>query len=317
MSELELFDSAGDSPFDAVKRHDDRGEHWTGRDLMPVMDYSRWEKFAEVIEKAKASLAIVDGQQAAEDHFTVWGSDGGRWGNQRLGDFRLTRFGAYLTAMAGDDTKESVARARVYFAVRTREAEVSNPDLSDPLAELQRAGQQLSQAVELALVERQRADTAETKVAELEPLAEGYRHFLESDGTVKWANACEHLGVAPNLFGAYLRDRKVTYTDEYVVTRKGKQEKRQGERHNRPYGDYKHWFAFPAYGDTSVDAVPAHKQFDRRVTKAGMDGLRRVLKRHVVECGRCSMCESVRRNAPQVYAKWRPQPRQQQIGGAA
>ena len=38
-------------------------------------------------------------------------------------DFRLTRFGAYLVAMAGDDTKQAVAEARIYFAVRTREAE--------------------------------------------------------------------------------------------------------------------------------------------------------------------------------------------------
>ncbi|MGW4629300.1 RhuM family protein [Streptomyces rubiginosohelvolus] len=39
-------------------------------------------------------------------------------------DYRLSRFGAYLVAMAGDDTKEPVALARVYFAGRTREAEL-------------------------------------------------------------------------------------------------------------------------------------------------------------------------------------------------
>ncbi|MEU6058037.1 RhuM family protein [Streptomyces sp. NPDC047097] len=39
-------------------------------------------------------------------------------------DYRLTRFGAYLVAMAGDDTKPAVAQARVYFAVRAREAEL-------------------------------------------------------------------------------------------------------------------------------------------------------------------------------------------------
>lgn len=113
------------SPFDAIRRVDERGEFWTGRDLMPLMEYAAWDKFVVVIEKAKASLALVEGAAQAEHHFTAWGSDGGRWGNQRLDDYRLTRFGAYLVAMAGDDTKPAVARARVYFAVKTREAEVA------------------------------------------------------------------------------------------------------------------------------------------------------------------------------------------------
>lgn len=116
----------GLSPFDQIARTDEGGEHWQGRDLQPVMQYARWEKFADVIEKAKASLALVQGVESAEHHFAKRGSDGGRWGNQQIDDYRLTRFGAYLTAMAGDDTKQAVAQARIYFAVKTREAEVSH-----------------------------------------------------------------------------------------------------------------------------------------------------------------------------------------------
>jgi hypothetical protein len=92
--------------------------------MQPLMTYSRWEDFATVVEKAKASLALVHGDDQAAHHFATSRSDGGRWGNQKLDDYRLTRFGAYLVAMAGDDTKEAVAQARVYFAVRTREAEL-------------------------------------------------------------------------------------------------------------------------------------------------------------------------------------------------
>jgi hypothetical protein len=153
------------------------------------------------------------------------------------------------------------------------------------------------------------------RVAELEPMAEGYRHFIETDGTVKWANACDHLGVAPNLFGALLREQKVTYTDTYTVERKGKTENRPGEQHNRPYSKYRHWFDFPAYSASErLAAVPGHKQFDRRVTKAGMDGLLRLLKRHVVGCGDCSLCKSVEQSKPEIYASWRPRP---QLGPAA
>ncbi|HEV2777883.1 MAG TPA: phage antirepressor KilAC domain-containing protein [Actinophytocola sp.] len=211
--------------------------------------------------------------------------------------------------------RDSPIARRVRDAVQDGYDAAGLPDLSDPLLALQQVSVQLSTAIKLALAERQRAQVAEARAAELEPLAEGYRHFLESDGTVKWANACDHLGVAPNLFGAYLRERKILITDEFTVDRDGVEEKRQGERHNRPYADFKHWFAFPAYGESErLDHVPVHRRYDRRVTSAGMDGLLRVLKRHVVECGRCSLCASVHRNKPTVYAAWRPEPPQRQIG---
>jgi hypothetical protein len=113
------------SPFDAIRHLDAFGrEYWLGREMQPLMEYSRWEDFATVIEKARDSLALVQGREQAEHHFGISRSDGGRWGNQKLNDYRLTRFGAYLAAMAGDDTKPAVAHARVYFAVRAREAEL-------------------------------------------------------------------------------------------------------------------------------------------------------------------------------------------------
>ncbi|MFI6496933.1 RhuM family protein [Nonomuraea typhae] len=115
------------SPFDKIRHEDAYGrEYWLGREMQPLMEYSRWEDFATVIEKAKASLALVQGKSAAQDHFrevpkvVAIGSGAKR----EVPDVRLTRFAAYLTAMAGDDTKSAVAHARVYFAVRAREAEL-------------------------------------------------------------------------------------------------------------------------------------------------------------------------------------------------
>lgn len=167
---------ANPSPFDAIRRMDERGEYWTGRDLMPLMEYAAWDKFAAVIEKAKASLALVQGAGQAEHHFTAWGSDGGRWGNQRLDDCRLTRFGAYLVAMAGDDTKPAVARARVYFAVKTREAEVA------PVAQVHAIPQSFSEALRLAADEHERAERAEAKVLELAPKAAQADQHRAADG---------------------------------------------------------------------------------------------------------------------------------------
>jgi len=183
----QLDATSGASPFDAIKNSDERGDFWTGRDLMPLMQYARWEKFAEVIEKAKASLAIVEGVEQAAHHFATWGSDGGRWGNRRLEDYRLTRFGAYLVAMAGDDTKEAVARARVYFAVKTREAEVAPPmdyaalDINDPRAVMVLA-QAAHRSAALAIKESERADRAEARVEELIPAAQALEAIEAGDG---------------------------------------------------------------------------------------------------------------------------------------
>lgn len=117
----------GGSPFDQIRRVDAFGrEYWTGRDLQPLMGYSRWQTFQEVIEKAKASLALVAGSKVAGKAFTQVAqvTQAGNLGGKAKTDFHLTRFGAYLAAMAGDDQKQAVAEARVYFAVRTREAEL-------------------------------------------------------------------------------------------------------------------------------------------------------------------------------------------------
>ncbi|WP_326642922.1 phage antirepressor KilAC domain-containing protein [Streptosporangium sp. NBC_01755] len=182
----------GESSFDAIRRLDEQGEYWTGRDLQPLMDYVRWEKFAEVIEKAKASLALVKGADQANHHFAVWGSDGGRWGNQKLDDFRLTRFGAYLTAMAGDDTKEAVARARIYFAAQTRKQELaeqaalvpgprSSMDL-DSIDELERLNRAFGQAIAIAKHATARAEVAEARADEFESGHAQAELYASADG---------------------------------------------------------------------------------------------------------------------------------------
>ena len=46
------------SPFDAIRRtRDDGTEYWLGRELQAVVEYSRWEDFAKLIERARVSAA--------------------------------------------------------------------------------------------------------------------------------------------------------------------------------------------------------------------------------------------------------------------
>ena len=127
------------SPFDALRHEDERGEYWLARELMTPLEYGKWQDFAAVVERAKASLTLVEGDGAAAANFTEVRKKA--VGRGRIGiDYRLTRFAAYLTSMAADDTKQAVAEARVYFAVRTREAEIASitqgPKLDKDLAVL-------------------------------------------------------------------------------------------------------------------------------------------------------------------------------------
>lgn len=186
------------SPFDALRLVDEDGEYWTGRDLQPLMQYSRWEDFATVIEKAKASLSLVQGSGQADHHFGISRSDGGRWGNQQLENYRLTRFGAYLTAMAGDDTKEAVAHARVYFATKTREAEIQAPrTLGDPLDELELSNQRLGQAIEIAKSERAGRIAAEERASEMEGPAHSWELLASGKGDYSVADAAKILSRDP------------------------------------------------------------------------------------------------------------------------
>ncbi len=201
-----ILPSNGQSPFDTLRQVDQDGEFWIGRTLQPVMGYSRWEDFHTVLMKASDSLELVQGEDAALHHFGRTRSEGGRWGNQVLHDFRLTRFGAYLAAMAGDDTKEEVARARVYFAVKTREAET------------RLAPREMSklEALQAAIESEQGRLAAEARVAELEPAANSWQILASGDGDFSVSDAAKILTRDPDI--KLGRTRLFNLLDEYRWT---------------------------------------------------------------------------------------------------
>lgn len=109
--------------FDALRREDENGEFWSGRELQGPYGYCSWQKFMAVIKRAMVgfSLSITDNPTLTR-HFTRLDKSGGQ-GRSML-DYRLSRHAAYLVALAGDEHKPEIARAKSYFAVRTRQAEV-------------------------------------------------------------------------------------------------------------------------------------------------------------------------------------------------
>jgi hypothetical protein len=123
------------SPFDGLRRIDEYGkEYWSARELMPLLGYSKWENFKNVIEVAKENLeTVVDN---VTDHFPSSGNmvkrpQGG--GIQSL-DYRLTRLASYHVAMACDSRgNEQVKMAKHYFVVKTRQAELQQAPVQTKL----------------------------------------------------------------------------------------------------------------------------------------------------------------------------------------
>lgn len=122
--------SAAGSPFDAIRRtREDGGEYWSARDLMPLLGYDQWRRFADAIERAKTS---AQAQGYDLEGFLPVPAKTSEVGGRPREDFHLSRFACYLVAMNGDPRKDQVAAAQAYFAVRTRQAETAAPALTGP-----------------------------------------------------------------------------------------------------------------------------------------------------------------------------------------
>ncbi len=118
-------DSGGSSPFDRIRRMDAYGrECWKAREVMPLLGYSRWENFREAVKDAHGVIAAEQGELVANQAFS-WYHEKGTGGRDRE-DCWLLRGACYVTAMRGDSRKHEIRAALIYFAHRTREAELGS-----------------------------------------------------------------------------------------------------------------------------------------------------------------------------------------------
>lgn len=139
MSNLSTFStSINENPFDFIRRFDEQGnEFWTGRDLMLLIGYSKWQRFEDATQRAK--IACKNSGNNIEDHFTDAGNlvKRGQGGGSKQTDYKLSRYACYLIAMNGDPRKPEIAAAQTYFAVKTRQAETAIPAQSERIKELE------------------------------------------------------------------------------------------------------------------------------------------------------------------------------------
>ncbi len=111
--------------FDEIKHLNEIGqEYWSARELFRALNYIKWDKFLNVIEKAK--LACQNSAQQTEDHFPPVEKlvEIGSGAKRDVGDIHLSRYACYLIVQNSDPSKEVVALGQTYFAVQTRKQEL-------------------------------------------------------------------------------------------------------------------------------------------------------------------------------------------------
>ena len=69
---MNSIDTYKEKTFEDIKHIDELGnEYWEARELMLALEYSKWEHFAKVINKAKISCKLSGVN--VDDHFPVIG----------------------------------------------------------------------------------------------------------------------------------------------------------------------------------------------------------------------------------------------------
>lgn len=182
---------AATTPFDAIRHTTPEGrEWWSARDLMPLLGYDQWRRFADAIGRAR-----ISGHNAGHDmarHIATAGKmvPIGSGAQREAEDFHLSRLACYLVAMNGDPRKPEVAAAQTYFAVRTREAETHQ-------AAVPAIPRTYAEALRAAADQAERAELAEAKVIELTPSASAWNELADAAGDYSVADAAKVLNRDP------------------------------------------------------------------------------------------------------------------------
>lgn len=128
-----------ESLFETIRHENEYGEEfWCARELQLALEYKRWDKFSNVIEKA--ILACETSENTVSEHFSHVGktSPMPNGGFKEIDDYELSRYACYLIVQNADPRKKIVALGQSYFAVKTRQQELIEnfEDLTEDLKRL-------------------------------------------------------------------------------------------------------------------------------------------------------------------------------------
>lgn len=113
--------------FENIKHTDENGtEFWYARELQKALEYTEYGKFLPVIEKAIEACrktGFDEGNHFAHVSEMVRIGSGAE---RKMDSYKLSRYACYLIVMNGDPRKEVIALGQTYFAVKTRQKEISD-----------------------------------------------------------------------------------------------------------------------------------------------------------------------------------------------
>lgn len=97
MTQMKLLQNDG-KDFERIKKVEKGVEYWYGRDLMIVLDYSLWQNFRKVIDKAM--VACKNSGLIMENHFIGVNKmvEISSNSHRKVYDLKLTRYACYLIA---------------------------------------------------------------------------------------------------------------------------------------------------------------------------------------------------------------------------
>ena len=129
MSDMFFFNETSDyneNTFEGIKHINKYGqEFWYARELQKALEYTDYRNFELTIFKAMD--ACKNSNIEVSDHFgeTTEMVEIGSGAHRKLRSYKLSRYACYLIAMNGDPSKEVIALAQTYFAVKTRQQELT------------------------------------------------------------------------------------------------------------------------------------------------------------------------------------------------
>ena len=115
--------------FETIKKlRKDGTEYWSARELSKILQYKKWDKFLNVIERAKR--ACKNSEIEFEEHFPQVEKTIKMPKNAQkiVVDYELSRYACYLIVQNADPNKEVIALGQTYFAIQTRKQEISEKD---------------------------------------------------------------------------------------------------------------------------------------------------------------------------------------------